>query len=207
MSGFEMKSNYSIILLAAGSSSRMGKPKQLLSIHEETLIEHTLKKAIALKPHSIITVLGANVEKIQAVLDETKTHIVYNKNWKQGMGTSVAVGIQALQHIHPDAQAVLILVGDQPYLSTLILEKIIILFEQSDKTIVSAHYGKTFGVPVLFDKKWWSNLMELTGDKGAKKLMMNHANEMAFVDFPKGIFDLDTPEDYERWLTYYFSKK
>lgn len=196
-----MSSNYSIILLAAGSSSRMGEAKQLLLIHGETLIEHTLKKAIALKPHSLITVLGANHEKIEAVLDVSKTHIVYNKNWKQGMGTSVAAGVQALKKRHPNAQAVLFLVGDQPFLSTLLLQKMIHIYEQSSKTIVSAHYGKTFGVPVLFDKKWWTELMLLTGDRGAKKLMQAHPDDLAFVDFPEGIFDLDTPEDYQRWLS------
>lgn len=192
--------NYSIILLAAGQSSRMGQAKQLLPIDNEPLIVHTLRKTIALNPHSIITVLGANQEKIKAVLDPSKTHIVYNPHWQAGMGASVAVGVQALRKVHPNAQAILILVADQPFLSSRLLEDMIALYENSKHSIIAANYGKTFGVPVLFDKKWWGELQQLTGDRGAKKLIATHEEELGLVDFPEGLFDLDTPEDYRRFL-------
>ena len=198
---WQHKSNklFSIILLAAGTSRRMGQPKQLLAIGETSLIRHSLQKCLTVAPKRVVVVTGAYAESIEAHIADLPIIISRNEAWKEGMGTSLARGMSSLLAHFPDTQAVLLLVCDQPFLSVKVLEDLIRLYKNSKASIVAANYGTAYGVPALFDKKWFGILAQLKGDEGAKKVMKNHLDEIKLVDFPKGKIDLDTLEDYEKY--------
>lgn len=194
-----LPSSLSIILLAAGASTRLGQPKQLLEVHEKPLIEHTLEQALALKAHSLITVLGANANRIKEEIAHLPIELVLNPNWDTGIASSITIGIQTLEKIHPTAEAVLILLCDQPYISATLIQKLASHFHENEKLIVASEYGNTFGVPAIFDKSLFDALKNIKGDKGAKSIIKKYFKETCFIPFPEGEFDIDTKEDYENW--------
>ncbi len=192
-----------VIILAAGASRRMGRPKQLLKIGENSLIQYVVKivkKTSAFAP--VIVVLGSDFEKVKNELSTFEVFPVLNQNWEKGIGTSIATGIKEIQKLNPEIQAVIILLADQPKVEASLLAKIVKLYQQTGKKIIASKYAKTIGVPTLIDQSIFQELESLTGDKGAKKIIQQFAdkNEVAFIDFPGGKLDLDTLSDYDRFL-------
>jgi molybdenum cofactor cytidylyltransferase len=195
-------SDIGIIILAAGKSQRMGASKQLLKIGKNSLIQHVVKIAVASDYAPIVVVLGSNFEKIKKEITDFEVFPVFNNNWEKGMGTSIAKGIQEIQNLHPGLRAVIILLVDQPLLQPNLLNKLVNLYKETGKEIVASKYDKTIGVPALFDRSIFQELESLGENIGAKKLIHKfmEKEKAAFVNFPEGRFDLDTPEDYQRFL-------
>lgn len=189
-----------ILLLAAGEASRMGEPKQLLKIGTESLLRRMLRICQATPFRPIFTVLGAYAERIQAEIEDSSTIIVLNKQWQEGIGRSIAVGISAVEKFAPHAKAVLILLCDQPLVNPEILTQLVEKYQESDKAILASAYANTIGVPAVFDKRLFSELKNLNGQEGAKKIMLRHQEDVWTLPFPDGQLDLDTPEDYERFM-------
>jgi len=191
-----------IIILAAGQSQRMGKPKQLLNIGENSLIQHVVKIAESTSYTPIVVVLGSHFEWIKKEIKEFEVTPVLNENWKKGMGTSVSRGIIEMQKLNSNLKAVFILLVDQPLISLNLLNNFEKLYLQTGKKIIAAKYDKTFGVPALFDKTTFEELKSLSGEKGAKKIIQKfiEKEEVVYVDFPKGQLDLDTKADYDRFI-------
>ena len=188
-----------IVLLAAGASTRLGQPKQLLKFGEKTLLEKITEVALSTGCQPVVIVLGAFFEKIQSEVVHMPVTILNNENWASGMGGTIACSMDFLMKNHPETEAVLLILCDQPHLSPEVLEKLVEEWRASGKSIVASEYGGTFGVPALFDKKLFPELAALDGEKGAKPVMLRHREEMEFVPFPEGKTDLDTPEDYTRF--------
>jgi molybdenum cofactor cytidylyltransferase len=188
----------SIILLAAGSSSRMGQSKQLLLIDDEPLLVRSVKAAVATSIENIVVVLGANEKEHQSVIKHLPIKIIHNKNWQSGMGSSLKVGLKHTLTIQPDVQAVIVMVCDQPLLTFSHLNKIIESYRQT-KNSVASYYSDTPGVPALFDKTLFSELLDLPDDQGAKKIINKYKTEIELVDFPDGKIDLDTWEEYQHF--------
>ena len=184
-------------MLAAGSSSRMGRPKQLLSHNGKSLLEHTVDSANDAEANPVVVVLGANAELLENIVDEKKVHIVENKEWKEGMASSIRCGLQTLLHIAPSSDAVIIMVCDQPYVSASLLNELIAAQNKTGKQIVTSKYENTIGPPALFYKSIFPELLELKGDAGARKIVEQHTNEIATVLFTKGNIDIDTEADYK----------
>lgn len=197
-----------IIILAAGRSQRMGRPKQLLKIGEISLIQHVVNIALNTTYAPIVVVLGSNFELIKKEITDFEVAPIFNPNWENGMGTSVAAGVEAIQKLNPKLKAVIILLVDQPLLQPKLLNDLENLYKVSNKKIVASKYNKTFGVPAIFDQSVFEVLKSLDGNKGAKKVIQQfiEKDEVAFVDFREGGFDLDTQKDYERFLDN-FNKK
>lgn len=188
------------ILLAAGSSSRMGQPKQLLNIKGKTLIEHTLEKILAISlGFPVISVLGARAVSIAPYIKKLPTDIIINENWEQGMGTSLVAALKHIENYYPDTTAILLSVCDQPYLTTTLLQEMIEKHLAAPQQIITARYTQSFGVPAILPKRFFPALATLQADKGAKKVMHQHSEALTFIEFPKGDFDFDTLQDYQKW--------
>lgn len=189
--------NTGIILLAAGNSSRMGSPKQLLMYQGKTFLERIIDTASEIfDPNHIVLVLGAHHHEISSVIKNKNIHIVINENWESGMASSIQSGMKALSGLFPEMEGCFISVCDQPYLTGDLFSKMLQLKETSEKEIVVAKYADTLGVPALFSKKYFKQLMELTGEQGAKKIIQQNMNDVESFEFEKGAVDIDTPSDY-----------
>jgi molybdenum cofactor cytidylyltransferase len=185
-----------IIILAAGSSSRLGRPKQNLIYKGKTLLQHTVLVAINSPCRPIIVVLGAYSETIHHQIDGEDIHIIYNPEWEQGMSGSIKQGINQLQAT-PQITGAIILLCDQPFVNHHLLSQMLQKQTETRKGIVACAYNNTLGVPVWFHQNYFAALVLLQGNEGAKKLLSIYADDIAVVDFPQGAIDIDTADDYE----------
>jgi len=189
--------SYGIILLAAGQSARLGKPKQLLNYKGKTLLAHSLQIAIETQLQPIVTVLGANLDILKESIEPINTTLVINQEWSEGMASSIRCGIEELLKIAPSIAGVIIMVCDQPYVTAKLLTDLVEKHEDSSKPIISSRYNNNIGTPALFDKTIFALLLSLKGDSGAKKIMKSNPDWVETVNFPFGEIDIDTSLDYE----------
>ncbi len=188
--------NTGVIILAAGESSRLGSPKQLLTYAGTTLLEHTVQLAIDSVAHPVIVVLGAQEELIQPTLENTEVQIVINKDWKEGMASSVRCGITQLLKTDPLTTGAVIMLCDQPYVTATFINDLLATHETTAKKIVASSYSGTLGPPTFFHKSIFPELLQLKGDVGAKAIIRQHKEDVEAVLFLKGAVDIDTPSDY-----------
>ena len=187
-----------IIVLAAGSSTRMGKPKQLLSYGNRTLLRHAAEVAVASVCRPIVIVLGAYASQIQSEIDDLPVRSVTNERWTDGIGSSIQVGVRALKTYDraENTEALVLMLCDQPYVRAAVINDLVRAYHANDKGIIASEYGGTLGVPALFGREYFAELAAMSGEAGAKHLIATHASDVVPVPFPKGITDIDTPEDY-----------
>jgi molybdenum cofactor cytidylyltransferase len=178
-----------IIVLAAGASTRLGAPKQLLLYKGTTLLRRTVETALLVKVKSVHVVLGFESEKMKLEIADLPVHIIVNSNWQHGVSTSLRSGIQSLE---PDIEAALIVLCDQLKLSTDILNTLISTYTSTRAPIVTCKYAGTVGVPTLYDRRIFPELVSLEGDHGAKKIIERHTKERVEIDFSGGEIDIDT---------------
>ena len=194
--------NTGIILLAAGNSTRMGSPKQLLLYHGKTLLERIVDTSLQVFDNNkIILVLGANHSEIAFQIKDKITLISVNEEWKSGMASSIKAGLQTLLKHFPDMQRCIISVCDQPYLSSEVFIEMLKLADYSSKEIIAAKYAGTIGVPALFSKNYFKKLLHLSGEQGAKKIIQQNMDDVNIFTFDEGAIDIDTPSDYENLKT------
>jgi molybdenum cofactor cytidylyltransferase len=191
-------STIGLMILAAGASTRMGTPKQLLAYRGCSLIRHMAEVAIASVCQPIAVVLGAHAEQIKPEISQLPVHIVENQQWADGMSSSIWVGLEALLAVNQDLEAVAIALCDQPFVSSQTLDRIVEAYRFTGNPIIASEYAGTLGVPVLFSRSLFSELMALKSNEGAKKLIKKHIHEVFSVPFPEGSIDIDTPTDYEQ---------
>ena len=192
--------NTGVIILAAGSSSRLGQPKQLLSYQHKSLLDNTIDEAKKATDGAVLVILGGNHEQIKNNITRTDISIVYNPDWEEGMSSSIRLGLAVLKKENEGLQNVILAVCDQPFVTAQIFRELINEAESSGKGIVASSYGGTLGTPVLFDQRYFSELALLKGTEGAKKVVTKFKENVASVTFEKGEIDIDTPEDYNRLL-------
>jgi molybdenum cofactor cytidylyltransferase len=184
------------LLLAAGGSSRMGRPKQLLRLEGVSLVQRAAQTALFSRCERLHVVVGASGDAVRDELRGLDLSIVENPFWRTGMGSSIQAGIQALKASNKSYDGVLMLLTDQPAVNVALLDTIIEKFEEGS-SLVASSYADSLGVPALFSSTFFDSLGELSGDRGAKALLSHHAHEVAQIPFPGGIFDIDTPSDFE----------
>lgn len=187
-----------IIILAAGNSSRLGTPKQLLSFEGKSLLKRITDEALLNQKYCVVIVLGASHEFIENELTETKARTVVNSNWKDGMSGSIKTGLQAILHANPDIEHCIISACDQPYINASAFHELEVLAKKSGKGIIATGFASTWGVPVLFSKRYFDELLSLDGQEGAKKIVKKHLADMAIFPFAPAQIDIDTKEDYYR---------
>lgn len=188
-------SNIGAVILAAGGSSRLGQPKQLLRFRGETLIARAVRAATEARCRPIVVVTGDASDAIRNEIQETSAVVVENADWRRGLGTSIAAGMRSLVD---STDAVVLLTCDQPLVEAAQIEKLIAVRKQTAKPIVASSYAKTLGVPALFDRSCFAALLSLPDDSGAKSLLVRRPADVASVLFEDGAIDIDTPEDFQR---------
>jgi molybdenum cofactor cytidylyltransferase len=197
----EFKKTISLILLAAGSSSRMGQSKQLLVLENESLLLRSTKAALTSSSENVTVVLGDNEKEHRSVISHLPIQIVVNQDWQKGMGSSIKTGLHHVLKNQPDVQAIIITVCDQPLLTSSHLNKIIAAYQQKHECIVASRYSNSAGVPALFDKDLFSELLNIEDSHGAKVVFSKHLENVGLVDFPGGEIDLDTWEEYQNFIS------
>ena len=186
-----------ILILAAGNSSRLGQPKQLLEFNGNTLLNHTLGQALKVSSSTIV-VTGSKKIEIERELHPSRT--CYNPKWEKGMGSSLNFGLQQLLSTFPDINNCIISVCDQPFINASIFRQLIEKQKFTDRGIVASAYSDTLGIPVLFAKKYFGELLKLSGNEGAKKLLLEFKEDVAEINFEEGATDIDTIADYEQLI-------
>ena len=188
------------LVLAAGSSSRMGKPKQLLPLAGTTVLERTLQNLHDAQVDEIVLVLGSSAEIIKQQLSPSSTRnlkILVNPDYSQGMASSLRAGLSA---IASDMDATLIILADQPFIQPETLKRIIDRYRHSDAQIVIPAYKGFRGNPVLLDRSVFEEVTALKGDIGCRAIFGDHADGIVKVEVDDigVLLDIDNQEDYER---------
>ncbi|WP_299534047.1 nucleotidyltransferase family protein [Ulvibacterium sp.] len=191
--------NITVLILAAGASTRMGTPKQLLPWNGTNLLDNAIKNASEVCPERVVVVLGANADKIKEKCSSSAdVRFVFHKNWDLGLGSSIAYGVDFIQNSLPNTKAILILLCDQPLIDSKYLDQKIQTYKNSGKGIVATEYEKGAGVPAIFGKSYFSNLAQLNKDVGAKEIIRKFKNDTLSLNPSGKTLDIDTLEDYQK---------
>lgn len=189
-----------IAILAAGQSKRLGTPKQLLMYEGNTLINRLIAIVNEAGDFPITLVLGAYADPIINQLPAEKPNLVMNPHWEEGMGSSIRLAVQQIMEYSPHVDGIMILVCDQPFISTTHIQGILDMHHHTGKPIVASYYDGSLGTPALFHKDTFETLLSLKGDSGAKKIINNTTFEVAAWHFEQGTSDIDTQDDYLKLL-------
>jgi molybdenum cofactor cytidylyltransferase len=193
-------SSTAIIILAAGASTRMGRPKLLLTYGSRTLVRHAAEIAAASICRPILIVLGAYTNQLVSEIDDLPVRSVMNERWADGMGSSIRAGVENLNtYDRADGiEALVLMLCDQPYVTAAVINDLVKTHYLNGKGIVASAYDGILGVPALFGRKYFAELGIIRGDAGAKEMIPAHVSDVVPVPFPLGIMDIDTPEDYRK---------
>jgi molybdenum cofactor cytidylyltransferase len=186
------------ILLAAGVSSRLGRPKQLLRIGRKTLLERCMEAATASALESVVVVLGYEAKRIRSTLadwwDHPKIRTCHNPDYRQGMSISLKAGLAAVRDHYP---SVMVMLADQPFIGSSVIDGLLERFWRSTKGICASSYRDRQGPPVCLSRTYYSELMALEGDVGARGILSAHRENVLCVEVkePEMLMDVDTEED------------
>ncbi len=186
----------SAIVLAAGESKRMGAMKQLLPVGGIPMIGRTIRTLLGSRLDEVILVTGFKSDKIRRVIDDSdrRVRVVVNKEYTRGMGSSIACGMKALS---TSSEAVLIVLGDQPFIRVSTVNALIEAFEAQGHQIIYPVYQGKRGHPVLFAASFFPSLRALSGDRGGAEIVTSNRAKVTEIELPDEAVavDLDTPED------------
>jgi len=190
------KPNIAILILAAGESKRMGeRVKQLLPWNSTTLLENALNQAKESQAEDVYVVLGANEEFIKKQTQLPDDVCINNENWSNGMGSSIVAGVQHMISLAKDYDGILVMLADQPLIDTEYLNKILDTWGKAKATITATGYENGLGVPAMFDKCHFPELLKLTKDYGARNII-NDSN-IKIINPQGKEMDIDTWQDYQ----------
>lgn len=210
------------VILAAGSSSRMGggRHKLLLPLHDRPVLAHVLDATLASSARPIVLVLGHQADTVRAKIASYTLYpdiiLIENPDYLQGMSTSMRLGVQILiDYDYKKGEEVgavdsaLILLGDQPLITPQTIDSLISTYRTRGKRIVAPAYGGKRGSPVLFDSSLFPELMEVTGDEGGRSVLERHRPEVEVVEMGNAManYDVDTWEAYAQVLEAWEHKK
>lgn len=207
------------IILAAGSSSRMGagRHKLLLPLNKRPVLAHVIEAALASQARPIVVVLGHQAEQVRTQLgnystDSAITH-VENPDYLQGMSTSMHVGLTHLQNLmsaeSANVDSALILLGDQPLVTPRMLDTLIDMWHTAGKPIIAPLYAGKRGNPTLFAASLFPELLEVTGDEGGRSVVERHKQELVTVELGDTVanYDVDTWEAYQQVVELWQQRK
>jgi molybdenum cofactor cytidylyltransferase len=200
-----------ILLLAAGGSRRMKQCKQLLPFRGKSLLRHAAEVAVAAQLGPVFIVLGSEAKQLQQELEDLPVRCTINAEWEKGIGTSIRAGIHAIDTLSQAEAAtgerkriiagVLVMLCDQPFIDAKILRTLAQTFADTNKKLVASRYGNSVGVPALFARSYFPQLLCLADNEGAKRIILEAKNDAAIIPVPAAVLDVDTPADYQRLLT------
>jgi molybdenum cofactor cytidylyltransferase len=186
------------VVLAAGGSARFRKPKQFVLFQGGTFIKRIVAAAMEAGCAPVVVVAGEDSARIGLELSGLAVSIALNPNWQSGLGSSIVVGVRHAINLAADVDAALLLTCDQPFVNVAVLTQLIQLRVTSGKTIIASAYAETLGIPALFDRSCFPDLLGLQEDSGAKGIILARPHDVASFDFPAGEIDTDTVADYEK---------
>jgi molybdenum cofactor cytidylyltransferase len=194
------RAQYGAVILAAGASRRMGTPKALLPIGGQPMVVRVVEAALAAPVWPIVVVVGAHAERVRPVLARLPVLVVENDAWTEGMASSLRTGLAILRQFSRTLDGALFALCDQPAFSARTILRLIEARAATGCSIAASRYSARRGAPALFGREHFAALAALTGEDGARLLLNGDPRQVAEVDLPELAVDLDTPEDYERWL-------
>jgi len=183
------------VVLAAGASTRLGRPKQLLLYQGSSLLRRTVDCAADAGYGPVIVVVGAVADAVSAEVEGLPVEVVRNDAWQEGMGSSIRAGVQIVKERLPRIRAVVLLACDQPLLTPGILRDLGDGFDGVAGRMVACEYAGTVGVPALFERSRFEDLLKLRGPGGAKSVLEAHPSDVVRFPWPDGSIDIDRPED------------
>ena len=187
----------SAIVLAAGGSSRYGQCKQLVEINGSSLVRLAVCKLSALFPHDRISVvIGANSELVAQAVSDLPVNLVVNEHWQQGLASSLKTGLNSVE---PDCRAVMITLCDQALVTEDHLRRLLDLWLACPSEIAASAYAGTIGTPAVIPAEFYSQVLALEGDAGAKSILKNNAGRTRTLPIPEAEFDVDVPADLEKF--------
>jgi molybdenum cofactor cytidylyltransferase len=187
--------NLYAIVLAAGASRRFGSPKQLVRVNGRPLMHTMVSRAVEVAGHSTLVVLGANAAQLAPLLRHTPATIVINREWSEGLASSIRAGVSRLPG---HCTGAMLLLADQAAVTAEDLRRLAGTWRRQPEYIAAAQYGTTLGAPAVFPSSWFRDLMELRGDRGASSLFHRNPDRVVRVPMESAVLDIDTPEDLLR---------
>lgn len=181
-----------VVILAAGGSSRFGSPKQLVRIDGRPLLHAVVSRAADVAGHAVTVVLGAHAADITPLLRHTPATIVVNREWDEGIASSLRAGVS---RVPGSSDGVMVLLADQPSVSVDDLRRLAGTWRRQTNSIVAAQYAQATGVPAIFPRWAFRDLCELRGDRGAQILLHRYSDRVVRLAMPSAALDIDTPED------------
>ena len=185
------------VVLAAGASRRLGQAKQLVKIEGEPLLGRTVRLAAQAGFQPVVVVLGFEAHRIRSALEGFRVIVAVNENWDTGMGSSMRCGVETALRTSPPPEDILLMVCDQVRLTAEVLRRVLHLHGSRKYPITAARYGGRLGVPAIFSSIFFTDLLDVSGDRGARGILERNADRVGRVDFPEGELDLDTQDDLE----------
>lgn len=209
------------IILAAGTSSRMGasRHKLLLPLHGRPVLAHVLDAVQASQARPVVLILGHQPEQVRqhiaAYISQPDLHIVENPDYLQGMSTSLRLGVQTLlsfgytKSTGESIDSALVVLGDQPLITAQHIDTLIATYRTTGKRIIAPTYEGKRGNPILFDSSLFPELLEVTGDEGGRSVLERHREEIATVEMgnPLANIDVDTWDAYQRVIEVWDQKE
>jgi molybdenum cofactor cytidylyltransferase len=180
------------IVLAAGASRRFGSPKQLVCFERQPLVQRVIAGATELAGSAVSVVLGAYAAEIAATLAPGSASIIINRDWQEGIASSIRAAVTRL----PGAcDGALLLLADQPLVGSHSLNRLAAAWRRQPRSIVASRYGAVTGVPAIFPRWCFTDLASLRGDQGARILLRRYADHVVRLANPEAEVDIDYPED------------
>lgn len=190
----QVSPSFAVVVLAAGGSARLGRPKQLLPYLGRTLVEHAVRTALASGASQVVVVVGAEADAVRERLKGLKVKIIHNRDWAEGMGGSIRSGVAALDD---SIQSVVVALADQPRITPNHLRTLATCLEEVGVPIAASSYDGVVGAPCAFARSEFPKLLALEGDAGARALIRAAGANIETVRFDGANVDIDTPEDYQ----------
>lgn len=184
--------NLHVLVLAAGASTRLGQPKQLVKLGGVYVLSRVVSCAVSIGGSAVTVVVGAHAKELMPLLSHSPAAVIVNRHWEEGIASSIRVGLAA---VPSSAEGLLIVLGDQVAVTNEDLRRLASAWNGQEGVIAAAVYQQHAGVPAIFPRWAFSELEQLRGDRGARVVIERNAFRLAHVPMPNAAIDLDTPED------------
>jgi molybdenum cofactor cytidylyltransferase len=184
--------NLHVLVLAAGAASRFGSPKQLVRINGQPLLHRAVSQATQVAGGGVTVVLGAHAQQLTPLLKHSPASVVINRNWEEGMASSLRLGVASLP---VGCEGVMVTLADQAAVTTFDLQRLAAAWRQQPDWLIAASYSGHTGVPAVFPAHVFASFADLRGDAGARAIISRHTDRCLRVPMPNAAIDIDTPED------------